>query len=165
MVCEKTPADCPQLFYQDQETWRYAVLFLLANILSGDVPDTVTVENAGGADAVNIQDGGNSITIDGNVGLTVEGTISDGRKTVAAPGTPEALSPVLLPCSRVDVQALSTNTGVVVVGGATVVAAAGTRRGVALAANQVFSFSIDNLAKVFLDVTVAGEGVSYTYFV
>lgn len=44
----------------------------LASILSGQLADghNVTVDNASGAGAVNIQDGGNSITVDGTVAVT-----------------------------------------------------------------------------------------------
>jgi hypothetical protein len=49
-----------------------------------------------------------------------------------------------------------------VVGGSTVVAAAGTRRGTPLAANESVSFNCDPTL-LWLDATVNGEGVSFSY--
>lgn len=92
--------------------------------------------------------------------------VGDGRKVVAAAGTAEALA-ASTPIESVVIQAESDNTGAVVVGGSTVVAAAGTRRGVALEAGQSVRFGredkIDNLNLVFLDVETSGEGVTFTY--
>ena len=134
LLCPGSPE-----FWNDDSAFKKSVVALLANVADGI---TVTV---------------------GTVGLASDSAINDGRKTVAAAGTAEALAASTV-CKRVDIQALSTNTGIVVVGGSTVVAAAGTRRGIALEAKQVYSFSIDDLAKIYLDVTVPGEGVSFTYF-
>ena len=90
-------------------------------------------------------------------------SIRDGRKTVATAGTREALSTPV--ASRlVTVTALSTNTGVVVVGGSTVIALQASRRGVPLNAGDSYEFEIDNLSKVFLDVTISGEGVTFAFF-
>jgi hypothetical protein len=94
--------------------------------------------------------------------------IGDGRKVVAAAGTREQLSTSSVGIRSVDITALSTNTAIVVVGGPTVVAAAGTRRGVALAAGQTQSYDadqdlVDDLNQVWLDAVTSGEGVSYAY--
>lgn len=67
------------------------------------------------------------------------------------------------PIGSVAVQAMQFNTGVVVVGGANVVAAAGTRRGVYLAAGASFVCDVDDLADVWVDATVSGEGVTFTW--
>lgn len=88
--------------------------------------------------------------------------IGDGRKVVAAAGTAEALA-ASTPIKRVHIQALESNTDMVVVGGATVVAASGTRRGIALVAGQSVTLQIDDLAKIYVDAVTNGEGVSYVY--
>ena len=91
------------------------------------------------------------------------GTISDGLKLVAAAGTRETLA-ASTPCREVCITAKMTNTGTVVVGGSTVVAASGaTRRGTPLNAGDSVTIPINDLQKVYLDVTVNGEGVTYTY--
>ena len=90
-------------------------------------------------------------------------TIGDGRKVVAAAGTAEALA-ASTACEKVDIQAELDNTGVIVVGGSTVVATAATRRGIALRAGDSYCLEVDNLADVYIDAEVNGEGVTYTYF-
>lgn len=89
--------------------------------------------------------------------------LGDGRKTVSSAGTAEALVASSTPCKRVHVQGLEANTGTVVVGGSTVVATSGTRRGIALVAGQAVTIQIDDLAKVYVDAVVTGEGVSFVY--
>jgi len=89
-------------------------------------------------------------------------TVVDGRQVVTTAGTRVNFSNV--PCERVDITALSSNTGIVVIGAITCVAAAGTRRGTPLVANQPYSIEIDNLNKLYIDSTVSGEGVSYTAY-
>lgn len=98
----------------------------------------------------------------GKVDHNISG-IGDGIKAVTTAGTRETLAGSTA-CKKVDITALTANTGIVVVGGATVVAAAGTRRGIPLSADSTYSLEIDNLADVYLDVTVNGEGVSYAYY-
>lgn len=85
----------------------------------------------------------------------------DGRQTVTTAGTRVQFSSQST--SRVIVQALAENTDVVVIGGSTVVAAAGTRRGVAIFATQSYVFQISNLNLLYIDSVVSGEGVSYYY--
>jgi len=87
--------------------------------------------------------------------------VTSGRKEVALAGTAESLVAVSTPCRKVDVMAETDNTGVVVVGGSRVVAAQASRAGIPLQAGQFYSFEIDNAAKVYLDVTVDGDGVTY----
>lgn len=88
--------------------------------------------------------------------------VGDGRKTVTTAGTAVALASSTA-CESVCVTALSTNTGTVVVGASTVVAAAGTRRGTPLAANESVTFNVGDLSKIYVDSTVNGEGVSFSY--
>lgn len=89
--------------------------------------------------------------------------LGDGRKVVAAAGTAERLSASSVRCRSLVVTAESDNTGVVVVGGATVVAALATRRGTPLVAGQSVALDVTNLKAVFIDSTVNGDGVTFTY--
>lgn len=98
-------------------------------------------------------------------------SIGSGRKTVTTPGTEVPLSSVSLPLVRkVDVQAELDNTDVVVVGsgnsgsGVEVVAALATRRGIALEAGDSYTLYVNDLADVYIDAVVAGEGVTFNYF-
>lgn len=90
--------------------------------------------------------------------------INTGRTTVTTAGTRVTLA-VTTACKRLLLTALSANTGTIVVGGAAVVAAVGTRQGTPLLAGDTFELFIDDLNKISIDSTVNGEGVSYTYFV
>lgn len=102
-------------------------------------------------------------------------TVGDGRKTVTAAGTAVTLAtattvtagqnpgPTANSVRDLRVTALSTNTGVIVVGGSTVVAAAGTRRGTPLSAGDTVSINLADLSKLYIDATVNGEGVSFSY--
>ncbi len=101
-----------------------------------------------------------------NDSVTVEHAITgigDGRVVVAAAGTANVIS-VSRTCKKVDITAETDNTGVITVGGSTTVAALGTRQGIPLNAGDSYSFEIDDLNDVYIDATVSGEGVSFTYF-
>lgn len=90
-------------------------------------------------------------------------SLGDGRKTVTSGGTAVPLVASSTPCFWVTITAETDNTGVIAVGGSTVVAALGTRRGLALAAGASVTLSINDLANVYIDATVNTEGVTFTY--
>ena len=90
--------------------------------------------------------------------------MGDGRKAVTTAGTRVQLSATSVKCRRVEVKALTTNSGVVVVGSSTVVAAAGSERGVVLFPGDGVTLLIDNLNKVYIDSTSNGDAVSYIYY-
>ena len=89
--------------------------------------------------------------------------IGDGEKDTVSAGTRVALA-ASTACKMVDVQAKEGNTGVVVVGGATVVAALATRRGAALTPLSSVRIYCDNLADIYLDSMVDAEGVTFVYY-
>ena len=89
--------------------------------------------------------------------------IDDGRKTIDSAGTAETLTAASTPCTKVTITAEADNTGVIVVGGSSVVAALGTRQGTPLNAGQSYTVEIDDLVKIYLDSTVSGDGVTYSY--
>ena len=89
-------------------------------------------------------------------------TIGDGRKVVAAAATAEVLA-ASTAVRQVVITAETDNTGYVVVGASTVVASLATRRGTPLAAGDTIVLNVTNLALVYLDVTVSGDGVTYSW--
>lgn len=93
---------------------------------------------------------------------TVTG-IADGRTTVTTAGTRVALASSTT-CKQVVITAETDNTGYVVVGGSTCVAALATRRGIPLSSGDSVALEIDNLADIYIDSTVNGDGVTYAYF-
>lgn len=88
-------------------------------------------------------------------------TLTDGRKTIATAGTAAAIR-ASLACKWVIVTALKVNTADVYVGGASVSADVDTEVGTPLAAGESLTIPIDNASKVFIDVLVNGEGVTFT---
>lgn len=91
-------------------------------------------------------------------------TIGDGRKTVATAGTAEALVGSATPAKKVEIQALFSNTQRLAVGASTVDETAGSERGTILLPGSSFTLYLEDLADIFVDVNVNGEGVSYTFF-
>lgn len=66
----------------------------------------------------------------------------------------------------VAIQAFGTNTGAVVIGDANVVALAGTQgsatqRGIRLAANDVITIDVIDIAQIWVDALNNGDGVSW----
>ena len=90
--------------------------------------------------------------------------IGDGIKKVTTAGTAVQVSTTSIPCRKVLIQACPENTGTVVVGASTVVAASGTRRGYALVPGQDVVLAVTDVNKLYADATVSGEGISYVYF-
>ena len=120
---------------------------------------------------LSIDDNGGSVTIDGTItGITNTVTTkhaiittNHGITTVATAGTDLALAASTV-CRRVTIQAQTDNTGYIAVGGSGVDATEATGTGVLLLPGDSFELEIDNLSKVFIDSTVSGDGVRYTYF-
>lgn len=104
------------------------------------------------------------ITLSGAGVEAVKSSINDGRQTVTTAGTRVALLVNSVPCKHITITAETNNTDIIVVGGATVVAALATRRGVPLYPGDTYDLDIDNLMDVYLDALVSTEGVTYTYF-
>jgi hypothetical protein len=88
--------------------------------------------------------------------------IGHGIKTVTSAGADEALASSTA-CREVTIQAIIANTGRIAVGGSGVDATVTTGTGATLASGDSITIKIDDLSKVFIDSTVSGEGVRYTY--
>lgn len=89
-------------------------------------------------------------------------TVSDGRKVVTTAGTRVSLSTATARVGSIAITAMQANTGVIVVGGATVVASVSTRQGTPLSAGDTITLDIDQLSDVYIDSTVNGEGVVFS---
>lgn len=88
--------------------------------------------------------------------------IGHGVKTVAVAGTDEALA-ASTAAKWLIIQAQTDNTGLIAVGATGVDATVATGNGVGLAAGESMTLLVDNLADIFIDSTVSGDGVRYTY--
>jgi hypothetical protein len=88
--------------------------------------------------------------------------IGHGVKTVTTAGTDVALATTAA-AKWVTIQAQTDNTGIIAVGASGVDATVATGTGVALAAGESMTIPCDDLADIFIDATVNGEGVRYTY--
>lgn len=97
----------------------------------------------------------------GKVDHTTTG-IGHGVTNVTTAGTDVALASST-PAKWVVIMARRTNTANIAVGGSGVDATASTGNGVTLAAGESITLPVDNLADVYIDATVNGEGVRYTY--
>lgn len=90
--------------------------------------------------------------------------IADGIKKVTTAGTRLALASSSTLARRVIIQACPENTDGVVVGASTVVASFATRRGFLLQPGQSVTLNVKDLADIYVDSIVSGEGVSFVYF-
>lgn len=89
---------------------------------------------------------------------TVTGIVS-GRHVCAAAGTPDQFPSQAM--ARVDMTAETSNTGLVLIGDASVDESSGTRAGVPLEPGDSYSVEIDNLNALYIDSKISGDGVSY----
>ena len=98
----------------------------------------------------------------GIVGHDITGG-ADGVTTVSSAGSHVALASSTA-CKKVDIQAQTDNTGLIAVGFDNVDATEATGTGIILYAGDTYSLEISNLNLIYIDSTVSGEGVRYTYF-
>lgn len=91
------------------------------------------------------------------------GAPGDGTQTVTTGGTRVQLSAASVPCRRVVIQAHEDNTGTVVVGVVSCVAALAGRRGRALLNLQSEEFNVSNLNLLYIDSTADADKVNYYY--
>ena|SRR3990167_1156417 len=105
------------------------------------------------------------VDADGNLVVPsgVSNSVGDGRQTVTTAGTRVQLSTSPVPCKKVTICAETDNTNFIVVGGATVVAALATRRGIPLNPGDTIKLEVSNLNLVYIDSLADTEGVTYEY--
>ena len=88
---------------------------------------------------------------------------ADGVTTVSSAGTDVVLGGDVA-CKKIDIQAQTDNTGLIAVGFTGVDATEATGTGVIFYAGDTYSLEMVNLNLIYIDSTVSGEGVRYTYF-
>jgi len=98
----------------------------------------------------------------GKVGHDKTG-IADGVVTVTTPLTDVPIVASSTPAKVVIIQAQTDNTGAIAVGGEGVVATIATGTGIILYAGDSITLEVDDLADVWIDAIVGGEGVRFTY--
>lgn len=167
---------------QTQTTHLSAIETAVEAIQAAQLPDShnVTIDNASIAVTGTFWQATQPVsgTVTANLGATDNGVldsideavsskqitgIGHGVKTITSAGTDEALAGSTA-CKKVTIQAQTDNTGLIAVGATGVDATEATGTGIILRAGDSFEFDIDNLADVFIDATVNGEGVRYAYF-
>ena len=94
-------------------------------------------------------------------GMAYAGAIKAGSKDVTTPGTAVALLSTRTFAKNIIVKADLDNTGDIWIGDEDVLASTGV--GVALDAGDVWVGDEHYLNRVFIDATVGGEGVGFTY--
>ena len=135
--------------------------------LGGFSPTDVNIERVHNAESAQVgtkyakqvillDTNGNEIVPSGPAGI-----VADGIKAVTTAGTAVRLSATSVPCRRVFIQALATNTKAIAIGASTVVAAEATARGASIFPTQGDWFNVDNLNLLYIDSQVNGEGVNY----
>lgn len=154
-----------------------AALPLPVNLATGDIEiGAVELKDATSSNRAVVSAGG-ALSVDGPLtdaqlaartvlvdSTTADGFMTaDGTKNVTTAATAVQLLSASTPCKWVIVSARPANTGKIVVGRSTVVAAAGSERGIVLAAGQAAGFAVSNVNLVYIDATVSGEGVAFTY--
>lgn len=87
--------------------------------------------------------------------------LSGGRKTCTTGGVREQITATETPISMVVFQALPSNTGNIAIGGADVVVAAGSEKGIVLVPSQTITIPSNDLRHFWLDSAQNGEGVTY----
>lgn len=96
------------------------------------------------------------LKVEGSFSSSAPTTVYNGSKNVTTAGTRVALA-ASQAISSVTVKAKAANTGSIYVGDSTV----SSSNGFVLAAGEAISMDIDNLADIYLDSSVNGEGVTY----
>ena len=65
-------------------------------------------------------------------------------------------------CKRVDLQANSTNSGIIYVGGADTIGP--LTGGIALRAGDFYSIDVNNLNDIWVEASVANQRIDYIYY-
>lgn len=95
------------------------------------------------------------------VAIVGNSTIGSGAKSVTTAGTRVQLSSISIPCKKVVIQSLYSNTGNTYIGDSTVA----STNGLTLYPGSATSFTItpSNLNLIWVDSAVNGESVIYFY--
>ena len=91
------------------------------------------------------------------------GSFGTGRQTVKEGGKAVQLSTTTTGCNWVQVTAETDNTGIITIGGKNVVAKLEERQGLPLEKGDTATLPVGDLAQVYIDTTVNGDGVTFLY--
>lgn len=138
---------------------RYATV-TASNALKVD--GSAVTQPVSGTVTANLSSTDNTVldNIDANTAPTTG--LNTGRKVVTTAGTAVAIASSTT-CKWVAITAETDNTDIVVVGDSGVIASLSTREGIPLYPNDSITIPIDNLADVYIDSVVSGEGVTFLY--
>ena len=145
-----------------------SVIQRVSNWLLGDYPVAASQVGSGSTAKLiqwimTVDANGNYVDASGGAGVTATSLAGSGRQTVTTAGTAVALASTTS-SSRVIITAETDNTGLIAVGvSGHTVAAPGTQEGMILSPGQSTEFAITDLANVYIDSTVNGDGVTYAY--
>tara|TARA_Y100000310_G_scaffold310544_1_gene355897 strand:+ start:4188 stop:4670 length:483 start_codon:yes stop_codon:yes gene_type:complete len=89
--------------------------------------------------------------------------INHGVNEIASAGTEEELKNTATPAKVVFIQSQTDNTGLIAVGGSGVDATEASGAGVILLPGETVVIETADLQDIYIDATVSGEGVRYTY--
>lgn len=96
------------------------------------------------------------VPVEATIGVSSPTTVYNGKKTVTTAGTRVALATTQT-VKSVTIKALNANTGTIYVGNSTVA----STNGLELLAGDTVNMDIADLATVYIDSSVNGEGVTY----
>lgn len=99
------------------------------------------------------------LLVDALASIAGQGSIGDGSKNVTTAGSRVQLSLTSVPCKKVNVQAKVANTGSIYIGGSTIA----VNRGIELLPLASILLTVSDLNLIYIDSSVNGEGVTYTY--
>ena len=142
---------------------------------SGALRVTLANDSTG---VISIDDGGNTITVDGTVsvnshavtnagtfavqaGHDITGLESEDNDSISTGGEALMASPVA--CKRVDMMADPANTGYIWVGDSSVTND-GLGGGIRLAPGDFYSIDIDNTGDIYVAATVNAENIKFIYY-
>jgi hypothetical protein len=131
-----------------------------SNTIASD--DTAPIRLKSNGSIYVAQESSYRIISSGSIGHDITGG-ADGVTVVSSAGIDVVLGGDVA-CKKIDIQAQTDNTGLISVGFTGVDATEATGTGVILYAGDTYSLEIDNLNLIYIDSTVSGEGVRYTYF-
>lgn len=136
-----------------------------ANTTAWKVDGSAVTQPVSGTVTANLSATDNAVldSIDTSTASSYITGIGHGVTTVTTAGTDVALA-ASTACKRVTIQAQTDNTSAVAIGATGVDATIATGNGILLYPGDVFELDIDNLADIFVDSLVNGEGVRYVYF-
>jgi hypothetical protein len=143
---------------------NYTVLIDENGLVQGEVgytPQTVTIDDTTPVD-VTLATALDSDTDSVTSVTQPAASIGHGIKNVTTAGTDVALA-ASTACKYVIVQARYENTSKIAVGGSGVDATATTGTGIILENGDSIMLDVDNLADVYIDSLVNGDGVRFTY--